>query len=236
MSYGLCFFPMVSVGGEVEDIGEALQRVVDFVGKVIGHGSLGGGFGAFHKLLLLAHLAHTDGGEVSEDFHDVAVALIEGFFAGVGQDIDGPAHFIGLPGKHEAVGYGFSGHAELVEVALVGADALGTSTLEANAASAGMMRKDGVEQVGILAGDGDPMVIGIFGAVLFFEADGRAVGSAELNGGLHQHLQDSLRILNEGVSDAAHPLGDYCDAARARVPGSKGKVGLDVDNFQPCIT
>jgi len=69
-SYGLCRFAVMSFGCEVEDVGEALQGVVNLVREFVGHGGFGDEACSLHQELLLAHLADSDGSEVGEDLHD----------------------------------------------------------------------------------------------------------------------------------------------------------------------
>ena len=235
-AYNLGGFTVVSLGCEVKDIGQALQGVVDLVCEFVRHGSLSDEACPLHEELLLTELADSDGGEVGEDLHDANVALVEGLFAVVREDVDGSACFVGLPGKHESIGDEGGCDSEDVEVARDGAGVLGASALETDAAPAGIVGEYCVIHAGIPASDGDPLVVRIFGAVLLLDADGRAVCAAELDGGLDQDLQDGLGLLDQGVGDAAHALGDYGDVACTHEPRSKCNIRLEVAYFQPGIS
>ena len=217
----LCRFAVMSFGREIENVGQALQGIVDLVRELVRHGGFGDEACSLHQQLLLTKLPDSDGSEVGEDLHDAEVALVKCLLPTVRQDVDGAPCFVRLPGEHKAIGYEGRRDSEEVEVSLGGADMLGASAFQTYAAAAGIVREDGVEHARILAGNGDPMVVRIFRPILFFKADSRAVGAAELNGGLHQHLQDGLRILDQSVGNAAHSLRDNSDIARAF--GSRSK-------------
>ena len=178
---------------EEELVGEALQGVVDLVGEVVGHAGGGGDGGLFEELGALAKLEHGHGGEVGEGFHHAEVFGVEGLGAVVGHDEDGALNVVDVPGEEEAVGDGRSFDAEDLEEFWEDANVLRAIALEADAAGAGVAGEHGVEEAGVDAGAGDPVVELGVGAIFFDDADGGAVGTAEVDGGADEFLEDVVR-------------------------------------------
>ena len=103
---------LLGVGGnavfrcQIDEVGEALKRVVDLVGELVGHGCRGGSAGLLHEETLLGLLADGKGGEVGENLHELEVAGVEGLGLSVGEDPDGSMGFAGVPRQEDAVGGG----------------------------------------------------------------------------------------------------------------------------------
>lgn len=199
-----CVFAVMSAAGEVEKVGEALQRVVDAVCESVGHVGGRGGSGVLHQSLLLALLAHAHGGKVGEDLHHADVVVVERLGPSVSHDPDGAASLFDLPGEEDAVGDGGGINAHDVEKALGHIEELGPSPLEANAAGAGMAGEGGVQEGRVLACGCGPVVVVLVGLVLLFDADAGAVGTAEVNGGVDEFLKDGVGLIDEGAGEAVH--------------------------------
>ena len=218
--------------GKEELVGEALQGVVDLVGEVVGHAGGGRGTGLSEELGALAKLEHGHGGEVGEGFHHAEIFHVEGLGALVGHDEDGALDVVAVPGKEEAVGDGRGLDAEDLEEFGEDANVLWAIAFEADAAGAGVAGEHGVEEAGVDAGAGDPVIELGVGAIFFDDADGSAVGTAEVDGGADEFLEDGFWMLDEGVGEAAEAghLGE--DFAGVDAAGGEGGVVEQVDDFE----
>src|SRR3984957_2553852 len=74
----LCRFTMISLRGQVEDIGQALQRVVNLVREFVRHRRLSNKGRPLHQQLLLTQLPNSHRSEICKNLHDADVALVEG--------------------------------------------------------------------------------------------------------------------------------------------------------------
>jgi len=191
-----------TLGGEEDVVGEALERVIDAVGEIVGHAGGGGGGGLLVEFVLLGLMADGDRGEVGEALQDAVVLGIEEGERVVGDDPKGAAGLVDLPGDEEAVGDGRGVDADGVEVEFGDAEKLGFAAGEAGAAGAEVAGKDGVEEGRVNARGGNPAKLGVAGGRGFFERDASAVGAAESHGDRYELVEDLLGMGGEDVGEA----------------------------------
>jgi hypothetical protein len=129
----------------------------------------------------------------------------------VSHDEDGSAGGAHLAGKEDAVGYERGVNPHDVEETLADPEELRPATLEADAAGAGVARKDRVQESVVLTGRCDPVVEVCVTLLFGFEADAGAVGTAEIDCGVDELLQDRIGVLDEGVAE-----GERWERARSR--------------------
>ncbi len=172
------------------------------------------------------------GGEVGEGLHHAEIFGVEGLGALVGHDEDGALDVFDMPGEEKAVGDGRCFDAEELEEFGKNANDLWAAALETDAAGAGVAGEHGVEEAGVDAGAGDPVVELGVGAIFFDDTDGGAVGTAEIDGGVDEFLEDVVGVLDEGAGEAAN-AGDLGEGV-ARVDTSGGEHGVveDVDDLE----
>ncbi len=177
-------------------------------------------------------MQHGHGGEVGEGLHHAEIFHVEGLGALVGHDEDGALDAFDVPGKEEAVGDGRRLDAEEFEEFGEDANDLRTAALEADAAGAGVAGEHGVEEAGVDASAGDPVVELGVGAIFFDDADGGAVGTAEIDGGVDEFLEDVVWILDEGAGEAAN--AGHLGEGVARVDAAGGERGVveEVDDLE----
>jgi len=177
-------------------------------------------------------LQHRHRGEVGEGFHHAEIFHVEGLGASVGHDEDGALGVFDVPREEEAVCDGRCFDAEQLEEFGEDANDLRAATLEADAAGAGVAGEHGVEEAGVDAGAGDPVVeLGVC-AIFFDDADGGAVGTAEIDGGGDELLEDIVGILDEGAREAAEACHLGEGVARVDAAGGERGVIQEVDDLE----
>ena len=150
----------------------------------------------------------------------------------MGHDEDGALDAFDVPGKEEAVGDGRCFDAENFKEFWEDANVLRTIAFETDAAGAGIAGEHGVEESGVDAGAGNPVIELLVGAIFFDGADGGAIGTAEIDGGADEFLKDVFGLFGEGVREAAEAghLGEGVAGVDAAF--DEGGVVLEVDDFE----
>lgn len=220
------------LAGEEQHVRETLQRIVDLVGEIVRHGRGGRSAGLFEQGGLLLLLSHRHGGEGGKGLHDVGIFTVEGFGVLVRHDPDGAAAVVDLPGQEDTVEDQRRFDAHHVEEGLADPEVLGASTLDGDAAGAGLARKAGVEEGAVLAGSGDPAPVVLFGPILLDQADAGAAGSTEFDGGIDEDLQDGAGSFDESAGELLETLGKAQGIAPAQGPGEEGCVRGEIYNFE----
>jgi len=101
-------------------------------------------------------MADGDGGEVGQALEDAVVFRVKERIGLVGDDPEGAAGEVDLPGDEEAIGDGWGVDADGVEIELRDTEELWRAAAEAGAAGAEVAGEDGAEIGCVAACGGDP--------------------------------------------------------------------------------
>ena len=220
------------VGGDEDEVGDLLERVIDAFGESVGDGGSGGS----RPLAILEALAllvgDAEGGEAAEDLHHVEICLVECLRSAVRQEPDGAAGSGSLPGKQKAVGYGEGQDLVLFEERLIDAKELGAISLKEGRPGGGGAGEQGVEEGFVLAGGCDPLVVGVSTLVGALEADAGAVGTTEIDGGVDQLLEDGVGGFDDGSRQTLHADGLAGGVMGVQLPLRERGEAVKIHNFQ----
>src|ERR1700691_653602 len=180
-------------------------------------------------------MTHAHGGEIGKQLHHAAVVLIERLLTTVGHDEDWSPRLIDLPWKQDAIGYEWRLNPHQFKEPLSDPKELWLTALQTDAAGARVARKNGVQKMRVSTGGCDPMVEVFLGPIFLFDTDTSAVGITEFDSGVHQLLQDCVRIIDEGTGNPPHPFHLHRDVSGMYMPRFKSGVTSDVNHFKTGI-
>ena len=89
--------------GQEKFVRQALQRIVDPMSKIVGHGNRRIRASLGQKLVLLTLLPDSHRGKVRQNLHQVQIFAVKGFGAAMGDDEDRSSHLFHFPRQQDPV-------------------------------------------------------------------------------------------------------------------------------------
>jgi hypothetical protein len=223
---------MVPFNCQVEDIGQALQRVVYLVGQFVSHRRGGRRTSLLDDQSLLLLLLYRHCREVRQDLHRPGVFLIESLGPAVRHHEDRSPRFVHLPGQKYSIRNQGGANPHDVEETLADAKELRAPTLKANTTCARVTGKNGVEERRILSCCSNPVIKLLVGSIFLFDADACAIRFAENNPGVDQFLKNGIWLFDERPSYTFHAFQLQRDGMRTGTTTKQRGAGLSVYYLQ----